>query len=786
MLQHNVAEEVIAEIRAKLPEKFYFFETERDALLAEMAGRLKALPDEAAVEFVLASLRIVRQERGGLIAVVLEKAAADMLRRKLPFRPEQVVEMIELVSKEHQAFPFRGVLKAAESVPLSPQIADALRHLRPCITEYLGGTEMRDLHARIDILLNGPAPKTSLVVQGAWSQIVFEEIAASSQKSAWERIFEHAAESKSSEPSRKWLAAAGGLANDLGPGVFLEHAVRWLALGPSPSRPGVQLSSGETELQKGFLWFLAGCDDPRLPGLIANFAEGALKKIPMLGAVSQKVGNACVNVLAELPGRAPVSQLSGLAQRIRYDTAQRLIEEALTRAARTAGVSREELEEMSISDYGLGADGTHTRNFGDYSVRLSIEETSSVAVEWTDRQGKVLKSVPASVKEHHAAEWKELQRAVKEIEKTLSAQRSRLETLLLTQREIPVETLIACYLNHPLLSDMSRRLIWQFESGPAIWHAGRLVDSAEKEVDPGSQKTARLWHPLTSDVHTIFHWRCWLEDHGIRQPFKQAHREVYLITEAERATRMYSNRFAAHILRQHQFAALCEERGWTFRLMGQWDSHNNPILDLPDRGLRVQYEVDFPRNESEVSGHAIYLLIRTDKVRFLDQANVPQALETIPPVVFSEAMRDMDLFTGVASIGLDPTWDLRGPGPFHDYWNAFSFGELTEMAATRRSVLERLLPRLTIKDRCTLEAKFLKVRGDLAEYRIHLNSGNILMGPDNRYLCIVEGAATKSAPRNLALPFEGDRVLSIILSKAFLLAGDRSIKDDRIRRQLPG
>jgi hypothetical protein len=597
-------------------------------------------------------------------------------------------------------------------------------------------------------------------------------------------VFFHAAESKSSEPSKKWLAVADGIAQEIGRDTFLECAVRWLALGPSPKRPGVQLSSGETEFQKGFLWFLAGRDDARLPGLLATFAEGALKKIPMLGAVSQKVGNACVNVLAELPGLAPVSQLSGLAQRIRYDTAQRLIEEALTRAAAKAGVSREQLEEMNISDYGFGLDGRLDRQFGDYRLRVAIEETTSVAVQWSDAQGKILKAAPAYVKEHHAEEWKELQRTVKEMEKTLSAQRSRIETLLLTQRAIPVETLTTCYLHHPLLADMSRRLIWQFDSGPGIWQEGRLIDSAEREIDLGQQKTARLWHPIAADVQTIFHWRCWLEDHGVRQPFKQAHREVYLITDAERETRSYSNRFAAHILRQHQFAALCEERGWAFRLMGQWDSHNNPTLDLPQFDLRVQYEVDFPPNENDVSGHAIYLVIRTDKVRFLDRTNMPQALESIPPVIFSEVMRDVDLFTGVASIGLDPTWDLRGQGPFHEYWNAFSFGELTEMAVNRRSILERLLPRLAIKDRCTLEARFLKVRGDRADYRIHLNSGNVLMEPDSRYLCLVEGAATKSMPRNLPLPFEGDRVLSVILSKAFLLADDRNIKDDKILRQL--
>ena len=54
--------------------------------------------------------------------------------------------------------------------------------------------------------------------------------------------------------------------------------------------------------------------------------------------------------------------------------------------------------------------------------------------------------------------------------------------------------------------------------------------------------------------------------------FKQAHREVYLLTDAERLTDTYSNRFAAHIVRQHQFSALCRERGWQFNLMGNWDS----------------------------------------------------------------------------------------------------------------------------------------------------------------------------------------------------------------------
>jgi hypothetical protein len=259
-------------------------------------------------------------------------------------------------------------------------------------------------------------------------------------------------------------------------------------MGPSPNRLGVQIGAGEADFLTGFIWFLSGQTDDRIPGLLANFAAAALKKIPALGAVSQKVGNACVNVLAELPGSEPVAQLSRLGQQVKYDTAQRLIEKALTRAAEKAGVSREQIVELSVSDCGLGSDGTLSQRFGDYVVHISIEETTSAAVRWSDQQGKALKSVPAYVKEHHAAEWKDLQQTVKDMEKMLSAHRTRIERLLLTQRAISDDTLRACYLNHPLLADMSRRLIWQFGPRLGIWRNGRFIDDTEQDIDVANQE----------------------------------------------------------------------------------------------------------------------------------------------------------------------------------------------------------------------------------------------------------------------------------------------------------
>jgi hypothetical protein len=198
--------------------------------------------------------------------------------------------------------------------------------------------------------------------------------------------------------------------------------------------------------------------------------------------------------------------------------------------------------------------------------------------------------------------------------------------------------------------------------------------------------------------------------------------------------------------------------------------------------------------------------VLTDQVRFhtLDDEDTPSwrrdptadtlALDTIPPRAFSEAMRDVDLFVGISSIGNDPTWADRGEqvedryrvnDQYQGYWSAYAFGELGEAATVRRDLLERLLPKLAIADRARLDGRFLRIHGTLREYKIHLGSGNILMEPNDAYLCIVPGR-DPDTPRNVFLPLDGDPVLAIVLSKAFLLARDHEITDSTITAQIRG
>lgn len=444
---------------------------------------------------------------------------------------------------------------------------------------------------------------------------------------------------------------------------------------------------------------------------------------------------------------------------------------------------------------------------GDCSAELRIVDSREVALIFRGADGKERKSLPAAVKEQFREELKELAAAKKDIEKMLPAQAERLDALFLAQKSWSLEPWLERYLEHPLVGALARRLIWNFTTRgvttPGVWLGGKLTDRSGAPVPPDAQTRVTLWHPLDQKPDVVLGWRVFLEERQIRQPFKQAHREIYLLTPAEAETVTYSNRFAAHLLRQHQFNALCAARGWKnkLRLMVD-DSYPPASRALPGWGLRAEFWIEGAGDNYGVDTNeaGTFLHVATDQVRFyrLDAAQVhahaggggydggtePVRLADVPPLVFSEIMRDVDLFVGVGSVGNDPAWrDGGNREQFGGHWQRFAFGDLSATAKTRRDVLERLIPKLKIAAQCSFEEKFLVVRGRLRTYKIHLGSGNILMSPNDQYLCIV-AARGKAEPGSLFLPFEGDAVLTVVLSKALLLAADDRITDESITRQI--
>ncbi|MBB4679180.1 DUF4132 domain-containing protein [Crossiella cryophila] len=494
---------------------------------------------------------------------------------------------------------------------------------------------------------------------------------------------------------------------------------------------------------------------------------------------SQKVPNSAYFALGLLGSAEAVQALLRLDAATRNNGDRKLIAAALTAAGAKLGLSPGQLAERMVDEAGFDADGVAELSHDDLRARVLLGEDLAITVRWLDGADWVAKPPVAA----DASAVRALKRRITEVKAVVAGERRRVEGLFAEDREWDQAEWRQYYLAHPITGRIAARLLWTVGETTGLPRDGRLLTLDGAVGFPAGR--VRLWHPARAATEQVAAWRNWLLAEEFRQPFKQAFREVYLLTDAERVTGTYSNRFAAHVLRYNQTYALFKERGWVANYLGPYDGgyEGRARREFRDAGLTAVFE----HFATDANAHGPAELCSTDRIWFhrtTDRAKTPLTLDEVPELVFAEAMRDADLFVGVCSIALDPNWVDRGEDPHFGYWQQVSFGELSARAQVRRDVLAHLLPKLAVADRVELTERFVRVRGELASYRVHLGSTNVLIEPDDRYLCIVPGSRGKGG--KVLLPFDGDDQLSVILSKVLLLAKDDRITDPSILSQLPG
>ncbi|MEU8361140.1 DUF4132 domain-containing protein [Nonomuraea sp. NPDC048882] len=400
-------------------------------------------------------------------------------------------------------------------------------------------------------------------------------------------------------------------------------------------------------------------------------------------------------------------------------------------------------------------DGRVRQELGEHTAVISID--GGVELSWWHGDKK-LKSVPAAVRREHPDEVKRLRELAKLTQQQQATLGRALEAGYTGGTDAPYRRLEG----HPI----AERLIWEFEVSPGVWRAELGLNVPDLPV--------RLWHPARASVEEVRGWRELVQGKELRQPFKQAFREIYLLTPAEEAAGEWSSRFEGHVLHYRRLRALFKDRGWQSKFQGHWEDDSDAHRVMAGGEWRASLEHYLNDGEHAEIGRARFQ-------RMIGGAWHDAPLTEVPPLVFSEAMRDIDLFVAVASIATDPEWIGQGSERMRDYWQAGPFAPLPPSGEVRRDALSRLIGRTAIADRCTLTDRHLVVRGDLRTYKIHLGSANILMEPNDAYLCIV---SARGPHAGLFLPFEEDGRLALILSKAFLLANDTTITDPSITRQL--
>jgi hypothetical protein len=226
---------------------------------------------------------------------------------------------------------------------------------------------------------------------------------------------------------------------------------------------------------------------------------------------------------------------------------------------------------------------------------------------------------------------------------------------------------------------------------------------------------------------------------------------------------------------------LFKERGWVANYLGPYNGgyEGTARREFRDTGITALFE-HFAVVEDQAGAPD---LCTTDRVWFL-----PTTGERRPRSRWTRCLHCCSPRRCATSTSrrrrLDRTdahWADRGDDPHLGYWHQVSFGELTARAEVRRDVLARILPKLAVAGQVELADRYVRVRGKLASYKIHLGSANVLVEPGDRYLCIVPASGKG---RKVMLPFDGDEVLSVILAKVVLLAADHEITDQTILSQL--
>jgi hypothetical protein len=386
------------------------------------------------------------------------------------------------------------------------------------------------------------------------------------------------------------------------------------------------------------------------------------------------------------------------------------------------------------------------------TVSLGIDPWGEVELKIT-REEKTLADIPAKLKKHpKIASLRE-----RKVELKRQASRIRLSLEQFMTRGDEFTGVELCELMaHPLLRPMLTNLVL---IGDGI--AGYPTNGGKALEDPRGEKEAvkaaeklRIAHP--HDLLPAATWHRWQKDCFAReriQPFKQVFREYYPLTETEKQEGNQTRRYAGHQVQPRQALALLGQRGWVHH---------------PEEGVRkvfheagvvawLHFQESF-YTPAEIEGLTLESVYFTSR-----QESDALQLAALPPRLFSEAMRDLDLVVSVAHRGgVDPE----------------ASASTVEMRATLVQETCRLLKLSNVR----VQNRHVLIQGALAEYSVHLGSAVTRKMPGEALFIVPVHSQHRG---RLFLPFaDDDPKTAEVMSKVLLLARDAELKDPSILDQI--
>lgn len=377
----------------------------------------------------------------------------------------------------------------------------------------------------------------------------------------------------------------------------------------------------------------------------------------------------------------------------RQASEKRVCEIALLNLSRGAGYADPiqltwRMESQQVTDNAAFLQGIDVEG---YTLKLQLAEdgTNKLIIQQGE---KVLKTVPAKIKKH--PDYLNIAAMGKEWTKQRKRARTIMEDMMIRQTPLRPQD-VKVIAENPIVSPMFRLLL--LRQGTTT---GFYTDEGLETLN-GTQKI-KANEPITithaQQLYADGTWSAWQHlvfSKKIVQPFKQVFREIYIPTPDE-AEQNESLRYSGYQIQVKQAAAALRSRGWS----ADYEGGLRKVFYRQGISVELYAKANWftPADvEAPAIEYVSFSSTRSDK---------QQKIADIDPILYSEVMRDVDMTVSIAFIGgVDP--------------------ETGNSTKELRAAIVKCTAELMKFNNVTVSDNFIHVKGTLADYTIHLGSGNV-------------------------------------------------------------
>jgi hypothetical protein len=270
-----------------------------------------------------------------------------------------------------------------------------------------------------------------------------------------------------------------------------------------------------------------------------------------------------LDVLATVGTEIALMHLNGIAQRIKFRALQERAREKIETVAEGLGLSREQLADRLVPDFGLDEDGSMVLDYGPRRFVVGFDEQLKPYVE--DESGKRRKDLPAPGARDDAEQAPAARKRFADLKKDVRTVGGdvirRLEAAMTAQRAWSAAEFTDLFVRHPLTWHVARRLVWVSEETEfRVAEDRTFADVEDEALTLPAGARVHVAHPLEL-TGSLDAWAEVFADYEILQPFPQLGRPVYALTDEERAGSCLT-RFEGVTVTTGKVLGL-ERHGWT-------------------------------------------------------------------------------------------------------------------------------------------------------------------------------------------------------------------------------